>query len=509
MADIAPPSDRRTGARAYARLGGEQNWRAPAPANTAQAPSTPNTVTLDKIGDFLELDFGRLFVWLRNGLILTAILAIIGTVLGGAFAVLSKPRYTVTTDIMIDPANLQVVEGDVFSQPGQVDGQLLIAGSKLRVLTSRNVLTRVVADLDLVNDTEFYDTTPPLFSLPNFSGGGTASASTEDPSVIAVRALSERVATKSDEKSFVASLMVSSESTDKAIAISAGIVQAFRDELAEAEADGASRAATSLDNRLDELKTDVQAAEERVQTFRRENKLAMSGDGQLVSTQTMNALNAQVVAAQARVIEARTTYDALAAAGAQANPSTGTAATSLPALRDRAGALQQQLLSQSMLLGPRHPTIVGLTAELDAVQTQIRTEIDRAVASAKTALDDAETNLAALTAESANLTSAVFTDNDLQVQLRELERDATSKTVIYESFLSRARQITEREQIDTTNVRVISTAVPPKGRSWPPRTVLVMGIGGFLGLFLGMVIAVCVGIWRDMRNPPAAQTAPQ
>jgi len=58
-------------------------------------------------------------------------------------------------------------------------------------------------------------------------------------------------------------------------------------------------------------------------------------------------------------------------------------------------------------------------------------------------------------------------------------------------------------------VRVISTAVPPKGRSWPPRTVLVMGIGGFLGLFLGMVIAVCVGIWRDMRNPPAAQTAPQ
>ncbi|MBU1303994.1 MAG: lipopolysaccharide biosynthesis protein, partial [Alphaproteobacteria bacterium] len=238
-----------------------------------------------------------------------------------------------------------------------------------------------------------------------------------------------------------------------------------------------------------------------------DNKLAVSGDGQLVSTQTMSALSTQVVEAQAKVIEAQNTYDALVAAGPEANPSTGNAATSLPALRDRAGTLQQQLLSQSMLLGPRHPTIVSLTAELEAARTQIRTEVDRAVASAKTALNEAQANLDALTAKTANLTSDVFSDNDLQVQLRELERDAASKTAIYESFLSRAQQITEREQIDTTNVRVISTAVPPAGRSWPPRTVLVIGLGALAGLMLGMMLAVGVGIWRDMRHPPVPGAA--
>ena len=504
MVDIAPPSPHRSASRAYARLGGEPAWTPSAPANTSQPQGAATTVTLDKIGDFLELDFGRLFVWLRNGLLLSTVLAGTGAVAGGAYAVLSKPRFTVTTDIMIDPANLQVVEGDLFSQPGQVDSQLLIAGSKLRVLTSRNVLARVVDELDLVDDPEFVERSTPFFALPNLFGS--TAGSQDDPSVAALRALSERVSTKADEKSFVASLLVSAEATDKAIAISDGIVRAFRDELAEAEADGASRAAAALDSRLDELKTDVQAAEERVEKFRRDNNLAASSDGQLVSTQTMNALNTQVVEAQAKVIAARTNYDTLVAAGPDANPSVGNT-TSLQALRDRAGALQQQLLASSMTLGPRHPTIVGLTAELGAVQTQIRSEVDRAVVAARTALNEAQANLDALTAQTASLTSAVFTDNDLQVQLRELERDATSKTAIYESFLARARQITEREQIDTTNVRVISTAVPPPGRSWPPRTVLVIGIGAFAGLLLGMGIAIAVGIWRDMRRPPAQRAA--
>lgn len=506
MVDIAPPSPHRSASHAYARLGGEPAWTPSAPANSTQSPGASSTVTLDKIGDFLELDFGRLLVWLRNGMLLATVLAGTGAVAGGAYGILSKPRFTVTTDIMIDPANLQVVEGDLFSQPGQVDGQLLIAGSKLRVLTSRNVLARVVDELDLVEDPEFYNTTPPLFAWPSLLGGSAGSETQDDPSVIALRALSERVSTKADEKSFVASLLVSAEATDKAIAISAGIVQAFREELAEAEADGASRAAASLDGRLDELKAEVQTAEERVEKFRRDNNLAAASDGQLVSTQTMSALNTQVVEAQAKVIAAQTNYDTLVAAGSDANPSVGNT-TSLQALRDRAGALQQQLLSQSMILGPRHPTIVGLTAELGAVQTQIRSEVDRAVTSAKTALDEAQANLEALTAQTASLTSAVFSDNDLQVQLRELERDATSKTVIYESFLSRARQITEREQIDTTNVRVISTAVPPAGRSWPPRTVLVIGMGALAGLLLGMMVAIAIGIWRDMRRPPAQQAA--
>lgn len=455
------------------------------------------TVTLDKIGDFLELDFRRLFVWLRAGLTGALALAVIGGVAGGAYALLSKPRFTVGTDILIDPANLQVVANDLYSQPGQADGQVLNAGSKLRVLTSRNVLSHVVDDLNLTADLEFFDPTPSLMS----EIVGSANTTKPDAKLAALENLEKRVSTVADEKSFVATLSVSAETTDKAIRISQAIVKSFQDELAKGDAEGANRAAAALDDRLAQLKRDVQVAEEKVETYKRNHRLS-STNGELVSTQTMTQLNSQIVAAQSRLIAAQAGYDAVVAAGANASSADPVAAAALVALRNKAGNLQQQLDAQSMTFGPRHPTIVRLRAELGAANSQIRAELDRTLDTAKSTLDKAKASLAALTAKMDDLKGRVFNDNETQVPLRELERDAASKTTIYESFLSRAHQITEREQIDTTNVRVISTAVPPAGRSWPPRTILVIAIGAFLGFGLGLMLAFSRGMLRDLRQPP-------
>ena len=457
-------------------------------------PSEPAaTVTLDKIGDFLELDFRRLFVWLRAGLVLTCLLALAGGIIGGAYAMLAKHRYTVATDILINPANLQVVANDLYSESGQIDGQLLNARSKQRILTSRNVLARVVDELDLANDPEFVD--------PDRTG---ANGAASDPKLAALKKLADSVDTAADETSFVTTLSVSSETTGKAILISQAVVKAFQEELANAEASGAGRAAAALDSRLGQLKSDVQAAEEKVQSYRRSNNLSAS-NGQLVSSQAMTQLNSQIVDAQSRVIAAQASYDALVAAGVNGGSADPSISPALAALRDRADALRQQIDAQSMTYGPRHPTLVRLKAELDTVGSQIRSEFNRTVETANGNLEKAKSSLAALGVRMNELKGTVFTDNDSEVALRELERDAASKTAIYESFLSRARQITEREQIDTTNVQVISTAVPPRGRSWPPRTIALVGMGAFAGFALGMMLSIGLGIMRDMRQPPIRQ----
>ena len=262
-------------------------------------------VTIDKLGDFLELDFRRLFVWLRAGLRMATILAVVGGIAGGAYAMLSKPRYTVGTDILINPANLQVVANDLYSQPGQVDSQVLNTGSKVRVLTSRNVLTQVVDELQLYNDAEFFDPTPSL--LQELIG---TDEPIPDGRLAAQESLEKRVRAVADEKSFVATLLVSAETTTKAIAISQSMVKSFQEELARGEAEGANRAAAALDDRLDQLKSDVQIAEEKVEAYKRLHRLS-STDGKLVSSQSMAQLNAQLGEAQSRVIAAQASYDAL------------------------------------------------------------------------------------------------------------------------------------------------------------------------------------------------------
>lgn len=505
MAVTDLPQSPVSGARAFARLGARPANDTPAIPPAPKADQRPagdapqvQTVTLNKVGDFLELDFGRLFTWLRRGLMMSVALAAVGAVAGGAYAIVTPPKYAVTTDILIDPANLQVVSDDLYQAPGSTDNALLSVASKLRVLTSGNVLEQVVDKLNLTADKEFYNPDPG-FSLSSLIPGS-GDKSEPNPRLAALSALDKRVSSHADGKSFVASLSVWAETSDKAIAISDAIVEAFRSELATAEADGAGRTAAALNQRLEELKAEVKTAEEKVEAFKRANNLAQSS-GELVTTQAMAQLNQQVVEAQARVIAAQSAYDELVAAGKNATTADTQASASLSALRSTAASLKQQLDSQSMVYGPRHPSIVKLSTELAAVNAQIDTEIGRVVSAAKVTLDEANSGLAALTLKANDLKSNVFADNEALVTLRELERDATSKSTIYEAFLSRARQVTERENLDTTNVRVISTAVPPAARSWPPRTVVMLGVGAVGGLAVGMMLAVLFGIIGDLRKP--------
>lgn len=489
VSDRRPPANAPMSTRGPARPGSDGMRASVAPAHVP-------AVTLNKIGDFLELDFTRVFAWIYAGRKLALVLAATGFLAGVGFGVLAPAKYTVSTDVLIDPANLQVVTNDLFQQPAQVDAALLSAGSKLRVMTSRNVLERVVAELDLANDPEFYDPNPGLSLralLP-------AAKEEPNPQLAALAALGERVATEADETSFVATLLVTTESAEKSIRIADAMVRAFQDELAAAEADSAARTATALNDRLNELKGAVKAAEDRVEAYKREHNL-LSTAGELLSAQTMSQLTTQVVAAQSQLISAQSAYDELVAAGTGAVTAETQSSPALTTLRASAGSLTQQLNAQSTIYGPRHPTIVRLRTELAAVNAQVEAEFGRVVAAARARVDEAQAALDALQRKAGDLTGTVFTDNEALVTLRELERDAASSAAIYEAFLARARQVTEREQIDATNVRVISEAVPPPARSWPPRTLLLAILGAVGGLGLGLMIATGIGIGRDLRRP--------
>jgi uncharacterized protein involved in exopolysaccharide biosynthesis/Mrp family chromosome partitioning ATPase len=75
------------------------------------------------------------------------------------------------------------------------------------------------------------------------------------------------------------------------------------------------------------------------------------------------------------------------------------------------------------------------------------------------------------------------------VGLRELERNLEVNRAIYQSSLMRARQIAEEGALDWTVGRIISRAVPPISRSWPP-SGLLLGVALAAGLGLGTGLAV-------------------
>jgi uncharacterized protein involved in exopolysaccharide biosynthesis len=493
-------TDRQAG-RAFARreiLAGRRHIGRDEPA----LPPEP-TVTLSKIGDFLEIDFRRLFGWLRRGLAGTLALALAGALAGGLYAALERPVYTVTTEVVIGPSDLRVVPNDLHRQPSQIDARLRLAGSKLRVLTSGNVLRRVVDQLDLVHDSDFYDPHPAGFDLSSLMGqhGGTEPA---DPRLAALQKLERDVKTRADPNSFVADLDVSARTADKAIRISKAIVAAYRDEMAKADAVGAARAAAALDARLAGLKQDVETAEHKVAAYKEAHDL-VAANGQSVTAQAMTELNSQVVTAQTRLVAADAAYAALRRAGRGAVPADATAAANLATLRDQADSLRQQLEATATTYGPRHPTILRLKAQLAAAVAQVDAAVGRAVARAKSARDQAQAALSALEQRRQALAGSLFTDDQARIGLDQLQHDADAKGAIYKSFLARAQQLRQTGQIDTTNVRVISTAVPPARPSWPPRPALLIGLGFAGALFAGLLLSILLGAWGAWGDRRAAR----
>jgi len=470
--------------------------RQPAPAASDERADLQGHINA-QVASLRQVGPADLLLWVRHRLHIVAVATFIGVLAALAYALTATPRYTVYTDLIVDPQNLNVVADDVLSSSPQREAQLLEVESRLRVLTSRNVLRQVIDDLNLTEDPEFVK--PGLLDpLIRLIAGP---PSQEGRELAVLRQLSERVEAGREERSFVVVLSVWSEDPEKAVRLSNSIVNSFEAELFHAASDSAGRVAAGLTERLDELRTAVTNAEEKVEAFRRENDLQATA-GELANSRISSLLDTQVIEAQQQLIQAEARYGQMQAA-VSAGQAVSAAVFDSPAmttLRGNYNVLRQQIGSLSRTYGARHPRLIAMQSEEVALEHAVAEEARRILQAARTDAEQAQAAMDEFRSRAVEERSTVYTNNDAQVRLRELQRDAEAKAAVYETFLTRTHQINERQQIDTTNVRVISPAVPPQSKSWPPRTILLIIAGAVAGCAIGLGLALVLGFMAQMRN---------
>ncbi|MBA1636879.1 lipopolysaccharide biosynthesis protein, partial [Escherichia coli] len=84
----------------------------------------------------------------------------------------------------------------------------------------------------------------------------------------------------------------------------------------------------------------------------------------------------------------------------------------------------------------------------DALNKAIKSETERLRRAARFEVDQAKVALDTLNEETRTLRGNVSVDDQAQVKLRELEREASAKTALYQTFLTRSGEAAERQQID-------------------------------------------------------------
>jgi len=428
-------------------------------------------------------DLKRILVRRRLWIIGTAVLLTLATLLYG---LLTPALYSSVAEIIVDPQDLQVVTNDVNPSRVSPDGGITQVESQVAVIQSTGVLMRAIAATNLTEDPDFNGQGGLLGRL---LGGLLGSGSAEtDKTAKTLDALRRRLAVKRADKVLVLDVIVTAKSADTAAKLAQAVAEAYLADQAAARAKMATDASDSITARLDEQRKRVQRAENAVEAYKSANNMVMTA-GNLVSDQELTELNTQLSAAQSRTATLKAQVDQIRRSGTPDATSEAMRSSVISSLRTQEATLVDQVSQLGTELGPRHPSMVAAQQQLRDTRALIVRELGRITAAAETDYERALANQQALEAKVAGMKSKSLDTDQASVRLRELQRDLEAVRSVYATYLQRAQETREQINVDSTNARIISNAMPALKKSWPPLGLLLFGaVFGGLGLGTGLAL---------------------
>jgi succinoglycan biosynthesis transport protein ExoP len=460
---------------------------------SAVVPERPQPAERDEQSSPAEI---LAVLWRRRLWIALGMLA--GLLAAVAFLALVPSRYMAVAQLLIDPNDLRVMDNAVTQSNTLSEATTAYVESQARVLTSDTVLRKVIEQQRLDKDPEFAQ--PPsafraalTVTLQKF---GLATHRDPDPVVAVLQELAPKIGARRQERTYVVDLTASTRDAEKSARIANAIVAAYLEDQADARTAAAKRATEALSGRLQELRDRVREAENRAETFKAQNNI-VSASGQLVSEQQLSELTNQLTVAGAKADEAKARLDQIEAltrgrvdAGAIAE---AVQSQTVAALRAQHAEVLRRRAELTARLGERHPSIADINAQARDLQQQVDREVGRLAQAARGDYERAQATRQALLARLDGLKRDAVTTNQALVRLRELEREVEASRAVYQAYLTRSRETSEQERVNTTNVRVLSEANIPNKRAFPPRTLIVLA----LALMFGAAAGAGAGLARD------------
>jgi capsular exopolysaccharide synthesis family protein len=268
------------------------------------------------------------------------------------------------------------------------------------------------------------------------------------------------------------------------------LIEVYQQKQIELRAADLARTSNWVSDRAEQLRQNWLAAEERAGAYRAGSGLtptsAREGSQPLLMQQVAQAASSlataqtELAAARARLGTLNTqpgTSDRSAYLNMRDEPGITALGTQLATLRVKRADLRSNF-------GEAHPDIKSIDKQITMLEQQIVLERARAlqtvsvdVAVKQAAVDEAQRNLD-------RLKSGLNQVSSKQVDLTTLEQEATSARAVFETFLSRAKQLDDRAALLTSQVQFASHAAAPESPSFPNVPRFLLG-GVMFGLLCG------------------------
>ncbi|MCU0730327.1 MAG: exopolysaccharide transport family protein [Hyphomonas sp.] len=417
---------------------------------------------------------------------------ILGPLIGIGAAILllasTPPTYTATGAVFVDPRARRIVTEEVNPAGYVIDASLV--ESQVSILVSDSVLRRVVEREKLVEDPDFY-TEPSTGFLAELKSLIRGPRPVVDAETHAIEMLARHVRVKRPAKSYVLEVEVASSSPAKAARIANAVMQAYLDDQTAAKAEESRRANSLIDARIGELREKVRQGEQRLDDFRKANRIVVS-EGGIVAEQQLGKLNIELATARSVAAEAAARLEQARAAARSGTPDLLPEAVKsglVQKLREQYSQVARREAALSQQLKGRHPVLVDVRSQLAELEGQIDAELRRIAASAKGEADIAKAREREILAATERAKREVGTSNTAQIKMRELEQDLATSRELLGAFIARAKESLEQASLTTPEARIITPAAVPTRQSFPsPLLFLALGALGGLGAGIGRAL---------------------
>lgn len=465
----------------------------------------------------VDIDLGQLFSAVFKNLIKIVIAVVIAALLAFVVVNILDAKYRSETRILIDNRELTFSDQQQLGGPDQsnVFDERGVT-SQVEILKSNDLVKQVAIDLDLASYEEFNAPKKPSGIKSLLIGFGLMANPFDVPAEERVlKEFYKRLDVYQVAASRVIVIEFSSENPKLAADVPNAMADAFLKVQSGEKLKDNTVASAWLAPEIARLRSGVQEAEAKVAEFRADKGLLLVGETDTLNGQQLSAISAELTRVRSERVDAdarSSTVRRVLEAGQDIESIANVLdSTTVQRLRENESDVRGQIADLSTTLLEGHPRMQALRAQLISINRQLRSEARKILASLENEASVAQLRERQLLASLDKIKVSSAQAGGEEVQLRALEREATSQRQLLETYLARFRESASRSQASSAppDARIISRAIVPT-EAYFPKKLPIMIVAMFATFLLGAIWVMLAELFsgRALQSPQRQSNAP-
>jgi len=419
------------------------------------------------------MDLHGLLLTLRARWLIIGAFAFIAAAAAGITTKLLPKQYVATAQVVVNSQYVNPVTG------AQMQGMLIPAylNTQTMILTNRTTALQVVDTLHLADDPA-WKAQYALVAAKLTPGAGSLRE------WIAQTLLSKFKVGASDRDNII-SMSYAASQPDQAARVTNAFLDAYLQANLALRTQPAERTAQWYAAQLKTQQSAAEQAQARLVAYQKKYGVILTEQDPQAAA-PLQALAAQQAAAAAQnyADTSRAQIAADHSAEIMRDPVVQSLKTSL--------ALAQARLSQlAQTEGPNNPQYIAAQAEASSLQSKLAQQIATVQKTVQSTAQVSRQSMADMQAAVRAQQQRLISDNTLKAEGQFLVQQATNAQKLYDATLRSYQESQMLSKSDQTDITVLSRAVPPLTPTGP-RALITVAIGGLLGLFLGISVALVI-----------------